>query len=94
MQWMAAEKNYIVFTLDNRGSAHRGFAFESVIHRQVGEAEMKDQLIGVNYLKSLPFVDKNRLAVHGWSYGGFYDQFTDVATPWRIYNSRCWWTSH
>ena len=71
MQWMAAEKNYIVFTLDNRGSAHRGFAFESVIHRQVGEAEMKDQLIGVNYLKSLPFVDENRLAVHGWSYGGF-----------------------
>ncbi|MDB2495190.1 S9 family peptidase, partial [Flavobacteriaceae bacterium] len=71
MQWMAAEKNYIVFTLDNRGSANRGFAFESVIHRQVGEAEMKDQLIGVNYLKSLPFVDEDRLAVHGWSYGGF-----------------------
>lgn len=71
MQWMAAEKNYVVFTLDNRGSAHRGFAFESVIHRQVGEAEMKDQLTGVNYLKSLPFVDENRLAVHGWSYGGF-----------------------
>ena len=71
MQWMAAEKNYVVFTLDNRGSAYRGFVFESVIHRQVGEAEMEDQLTGVKYLKSLPFVDENRLAVHGWSYGGF-----------------------
>ena len=71
MQWMAAEQNYVVFTLDNRGSAYRGFAFESVIHRQVGKAEMEDQLIGVNYLKSLPFVDENRLTVHGWSYGGF-----------------------
>ena len=71
MQWMAAEKNYVVFTLDNRGSAYRGFEFESVIHRQVGEAEMEDQLAGVNYLKSLPYIDKNRLAIHGWSYGGF-----------------------
>lgn len=71
MQWMAAEQDYIVFTLDNRGSAHRGFEFESVIHRQVGEAEMKDQLLGVDYLKSLPFVDGNRMAIHGWSYGGF-----------------------
>jgi dipeptidyl-peptidase-4 len=71
MQWMAAEQDYIMFTLDNRGSAHRGFAFESVIHRQAGEAEMEDQLTGVAYLKSLPFVDENRLAVFGWSYGGF-----------------------
>jgi len=71
MQWMAAEQDYIVFTLDNHGSAYRGFEFESVIHRQVGEVEMKDQLIGVDYLKSLPYVAKNRLAIHGWSYGGF-----------------------
>ena len=71
MQWMAAEQGYVVFTLDNRGSASRGFEFESVIHRQIGEAEMEDQLTGVAYLKSLPFVDANRLAVHGWSYGGF-----------------------
>jgi len=71
MQWMAAEQGYIVFTLDNRGSASRGFEFESVIHRNIGEYEMKDQLTGVDYLKSLPYVDENRLAVHGWSYGGF-----------------------
>ena len=71
MQWMAAEKDYIVFTLDNRGSASRGFEFESVIHRQLGEKEMEDQLTGVDFLRSLPYVDENRLAVHGWSYGGF-----------------------
>ena len=71
MQWMAAEQDYIVFTLDNHGSANRGFAFESIIHRQAGEVEMEDQLLGVDYLKSLPYVDANRLAVHGWSYGGF-----------------------
>jgi len=71
MQWMAAEQDYIVFTLDNHGSANRGFAFESIIHRQAGEVEMEDQLLGVDYLKSLPYVDGNRLAVHGWSYGGF-----------------------
>jgi len=71
MQWLAAQKDYIVFTLDNRGSANRGFAFESVIHRTGGDAGMEDQLKGVDYLKSLPYVDGNRIAVHGWSYGGF-----------------------
>ncbi len=71
MQWLAAQKDYIVFTLDNRGSANRGFAFESVIHRTAGDEGMKDQLVGVDYLKSLPYVDGNRIAVHGWSYGGF-----------------------
>ena len=70
MHWMA-EQGYLVFTLDNRGSSERGFEFESVIHRQCGTAEMEDQLAGVKYLKSLPYVDGNRLAVHGWSYGGF-----------------------
>lgn len=70
MHWMA-NQGYLVFTLDNRGSAERGFAFESAIHRQLGTVEMEDQLAGVEYLKSLPFVDGNRLAVHGWSFGGF-----------------------
>lgn len=70
MYWMA-EQGYLVFTVDNRGSENRGFAFESVIHRQLGTNEMEDQIKGVEYLKSLPYVDANRLAVHGWSYGGF-----------------------
>ena len=69
-QYMA-EKGFMVFTLDGRGTSNRGKAFEQAIHRQVGTAEMEDQLKGVEYLKSLPYVDGNRLGVHGWSYGGF-----------------------
>ena len=72
--WMpafASKENYIVFTLDNRGSANRGFAFESAIHRNLGDLEIEDQLVGVDYLKSLNYVDTNRIAVNGWSYGGF-----------------------
>ena len=70
MYWMA-EQGYLVFTVDNRGSDNRGFAFESIIHGKLGVNEMDDQLKGVDYLKSLPYVDGNRLAVHGWSFGGF-----------------------
>ncbi|WP_333875632.1 S9 family peptidase [Flavobacterium sp.] len=70
MYWMA-EQGYLVFTVDNRGSDNRGFAFESIIHGNLAANEMDDQLKGVEYLKSLPYVDGNRLAVHGWSYGGF-----------------------
>lgn len=70
MHWMA-EQGYIVFTVDGRGSAHRGFDFEHVIHRHLGVAEMKDQLKGVEFLKSQPYVDGDRMAVHGWSFGGF-----------------------
>ncbi len=71
--WMQlmAQKGYIVFTLDNRGSADRGRAFEQAIFRQVGTPEVSDQLKGVEYLKGLPYVDASRLGVHGWSYGGF-----------------------
>lgn len=70
MYWMA-EQGYLVFTVDNRGSDNRGFAFESVVHGRLGVNEIDDQMKGVDYLKSLPYVDGNRLAVHGWSYGGF-----------------------
>ena len=70
MYWMA-EQGYLVFTLDNRGSGERGVAFESQIHRQLGNVEMEDQLSGVDFLKTLPYVDGSKLAVHGWSFGGF-----------------------
>jgi len=70
LQAMAA-KGYVIFTLDNRGSANRGFAFESIIHRQLGVTEMKDQMVGVEYLRSLPYVDTARIGVDGWSFGGF-----------------------
>lgn len=66
-----AEDGYIVFTLDNHGSENRGRDFEQVIFRHLGTEEMKDQLVGVNYLKTLPYVDTTRLGVDGWSFGGF-----------------------
>lgn len=66
-----AQQGYVIFTLDNRGSSNRGFEFESIIHRQVGEKEMADQMTGVSYLKSLDYVDTTRIGVDGWSYGGF-----------------------
>ncbi len=71
--WMhqMANRGYLVFTVDNRGSANRGFAFESVIHRNLGVAEMADQLQGVEYLKTLPYADTDKMAVHGWSFGGY-----------------------
>lgn len=79
-RWMAggelwyqymAQKGFIVFTLDGRGTSYRGKDFEQAIHRQLGTKEIEDQLKGVEYLKSLSYVDGNRLGVHGWSYGGF-----------------------
>lgn len=71
--WMhhLAERGYLVFTLDGRGSGNRGLAFEQSTHRQLGIKETDDQMTGVAHLKSLPYVDAERLAVHGWSYGGF-----------------------
>ena len=66
-----ASKGYVMFTIDGRGSSNRGFEFESAIHRNLGEVEMADQIKGIEFLKSLPFVDKERIGVHGWSYGGF-----------------------
>ncbi|KXK42026.1 MAG: peptidase S9B dipeptidylpeptidase IV domain-containing protein [Bacteroidetes bacterium OLB11] len=65
------QHGYIVFNMDGRGSSNRGFAFESIIHRQLGTVEMQDQLKGVQYLKSLPYVDSQNMGIHGWSYGGF-----------------------
>lgn len=66
-----AQKGYILFILDNRGSENRGLQFEQATFRQLGQEEMKDQMKGVEYLKSLPYVDASRLGVHGWSFGGF-----------------------
>lgn len=68
---LMAQKGYIVFTLDNRGTPNRGFAFENSIHRKLGTNEVADQMIGVKYLQSLDFVDPDRMGIQGWSYGGF-----------------------
>ncbi len=70
-QHYMAGQGYVSFTLDNRGTLGRGFDFESCIHRHLGDYEVQDQMRGVAFLKSLPFVDTSRIGVHGWSYGGF-----------------------
>ncbi|NNC84175.1 MAG: prolyl oligopeptidase family serine peptidase, partial [Flavobacteriales bacterium] len=99
--WMhhLAEQGYIIFTLDGRGSSNRGLKFEQAVHRQLGLLEVKDQMAGVEYLRSQPFVDADRMAVHGWSYGGYMtlnlmlrqpDAFKvgvagGAVTDWRFY---------
>lgn len=80
MQWMA-QKGYLIFTVDSRGSKYRGRDFEQVTHRNLGEVEVADQLKGVEYLKSLPYVDAQRMGVHGWSYGGFMTTSLMLKTP-------------
>ncbi len=69
--YLMAQNGYIVFTLDNRGSANRGLEFEQATFRRLGTFEVEDQMTGVNYLKTLPYVDGTRFGVYGWSYGGF-----------------------
>lgn len=66
-----ADAGYLVFTLDNRGSARRGVDFESRLYRRFGDIEVRDQLEGVRFLRSLPYVDSTRIGVTGWSYGGY-----------------------
>ncbi|WP_320112210.1 DPP IV N-terminal domain-containing protein [Draconibacterium orientale] len=70
-QYYMASQGYIAFTLDNRGTNNRGRAFETAIHRNLGVLETEDQMQGIEYLLSLPYVDADRIGVHGWSYGGF-----------------------
>lgn len=98
MNWMA-EQGYIIFTVDSRGSENRGFAFESVIHRELGKNEMEDQIAALNWLKEKKYIDSERIAVHGWSFGGFMttdlmlsypDVFTTgvaggPVTKWNLY---------
>ncbi|MBB6460691.1 S9 family peptidase [Flammeovirga kamogawensis] len=71
--WMqkAAQDGYIIYTVESRGSENRGKDFEQATHLHLGDAEIADQLKGVDYLKTLPYVDSSKLAIHGWSFGGF-----------------------
>lgn len=66
-----ANAGYVVFRLDNRGSGNRSLAFKTALDRRMGTVEVEDQIVGANYLKTLPYVDPERLGVMGWSYGGF-----------------------
>ncbi len=99
-QYMA-QQGFVVFSLDNRGSARRGKAFEEPLYRSMGSIEVQDQLLGVDYLRSLPFVDADRIGVFGWSYGGYMTlmsvlQAADAyalgvavapVTDWRLYDT-------
>jgi dipeptidyl-peptidase-4 len=98
---LMAQKGYIIFSVDNRGSAGRGHAFETPLHFRMGAQELSDQREGVQYLKSLPYVDANRIGIWGWSYGGHMtlhamfeagDDFKvgfagGPVTDWRYYDS-------
>lgn len=76
-----AQEGFLVFTLDNRGSADRGEAFEQCIHRQCGQLEMRDQMVGIEWLKTLPYVDAERIGSDGWSYGGFMSTSLKINHP-------------
>ncbi|MBO4635092.1 MAG: DPP IV N-terminal domain-containing protein [Bacteroidales bacterium] len=70
-EMLMAQKGYLVYIQDNRGTSNRGAAYEKAINRRCGQEEMKDQMVGIRRLMELPYVDCSRIGVHGWSYGGF-----------------------
>ena len=78
---LLASRGFLVWKLDNRGSANRGTAFESKVHHQLGRVELEDQLKGVEHLKSLPFVDPARIGITGWSYGGYLTLYALTHAP-------------
>ena len=82
---LLAKRGILVFTVDGRGSAGRGHLFESAIQGHLGKLELKDQLVGIAHLRSLPFVDPNRVGVFGWSYGG-YMALNAVLRTKKIFN--------
>lgn len=75
------DKGYIWFAMDNRGSANRGVAFEQPLYRAMGTVEVRDQKLGAEYLKTLPFVDPAKIATDGWSYGGYVSLLKLQADP-------------
>jgi len=76
-----ADRGYILFRLDNRGSSNRGHAFEAEIHDVMGTVEVEDQLAGLDFLQAQPFVDAGRVGLWGWSYGGYMSLMTTLRAP-------------
>ena len=76
-----AERGYVVFRLDNRGSPRRGRAFETALHRRLGSVEVEDQIRGARWLAALPYVDPGRVGVYGWSYGGYMALLCLIRAP-------------
>ncbi|MDO6611124.1 S9 family peptidase [Shewanella sp. 1_MG-2023] len=95
------QQGFAVFQLDNRGSAHRGTEFEYVIFQNMGDAEVEDQKVGVDHLRSLPYIDGNNIAIYGHSYGGYMALMAQFKAPdyfkaaisgapvtdWRLYDT-------
>ncbi len=79
-----ADRGFVIFQLDNRGSAGRGPAFEAPIYKRLGEVELADQLRGLDYLKTLPYVDTDRAGIYGHSYGGFMAALALLKAPDRF----------
>ena len=79
-QYMA-QQGYVVFSLDNRGSGNRGKTFEDAIYHRMGKVEVEDQVEGVNFLKSLSYVDSNRIGIFGASYGGYMTLLSMMTAP-------------
>lgn len=76
-----ASRGYVVFTIDGRGSSNRGRDFEQAIWHNLGYNEGKDQMKGIEVLKTLPYVDENRIGIYGWSYGGFMTTYMMLNYP-------------
>ena len=76
-----AHKGFVLWQLDNRGSAGRGHAFESNLYRRLGKQELDDQLIGIRHLTGMGFVDPSRIGLYGWSYGGFMTLYSLTNSP-------------
>ena len=85
--WMytMANEGFILFTVDNRGSSNRGIDFEKVTHRSLGSTEIDDQMVGYRYIQGKPFVDANKIGVHGWSFGGFMTISMMTRQPDKFY---------
>ncbi len=81
LKQLLASRGFLVWSLDNRGSAGRGLAFESPLFRDMGRVELEDQLVGIEHLKSLPYVDASRLGIYGWSYGGYLTLYAVTHAP-------------
>ncbi|MEJ2614186.1 MAG: S9 family peptidase [Ignavibacteriaceae bacterium] len=73
---LLVQKGYIIFCLDNRGTGGRGKSFKDIIYKHLGKWEVHDQIEGAKYLASLPYIDKNRIGIWGWSYGGYMSALT------------------
>jgi dipeptidyl-peptidase-4 len=76
-----ANKGYIIFTMDNRGSYGRGREWENVLYKEFGKNELEDQLKGIEYVKSLGFIDEDRIGIWGWSYGGYFTTYAMTKRP-------------